>query len=808
MRITNRITLLYLLGNKVRTWATIVGIALVMTMITSVSVGMDSVLSYLRRITIAYSGAYSGVYCDVPPEDVNGLLSNGVITGHTVFETVTSIVYDNDTIDVVNYSPDYSDYVAIDLNAGRMPENSDEITITRYYCYVYDKDIGDKIYFGGREYTITGVADVNAFSGSDYFFTVDADAQGPVTIFFTLDKPEKFYDYLDKGVLKDSYGLQCHDDLIAYEGTRSVNRDTLPMIILEAVPVILIAMAAVSLIGNSFSISIKERIRQIAMIKSEGATGRQINGSIVFEALVLCAMAIPAGAVFGILLVEILILIFGDSVVSISGFELRPELVVNPWAVVFCALFCVGITLLAATFSIRVVSRTSIVEVIRQNDIVKLRRRRLKFAGIFGKIFGYEGVLAAKSYERNRVRYRTIVASLIISIVLFVSAGAFCHYLNSEYNRTAEQYKKYPDIAFTYDCNSSYHQPDWGLFLKIQSIKSITASVFTANATVKPVISPELYSDEYKLMQTEDNAVYCDVVFVQDDIFNHICEDNSISASGYYNAAAPRGLLYDMVQVYATADGGKSYTATDVELFKKYMSDSLIRINGGTLRIGQKIDKLSYGIDNSTQDFLVIYPMSLRDSVASGLGGSIEWFAYNIYIKSDSHSETSSEIKRILKEANDENGSVYDYAEDIQAAHTANIIIKTFAYGFTVMISLIAMVDIFNTISTSVQVRRREFAVLSSVGMSKRSIRKMVNVECLLCGIRSVVPGAVLALLSSVAIYIFMRNFDNENVFYLPIAEICIVLTCVLTVIFASMLYAMSKLKDDNPTEVLDCDNI
>ena len=53
-----------------------------------------------------------------------------------------------------------------------------------------------------------------------------------------------------------------------------------------------------------------------------------------------------------------------------------------------------------------------------------------------------------------------------------------------------------------------------------------------------------------------------------------------------------------------------------------------------------------------------------------------------------------------------------------------------------------------------------------------------------------------------------MRNFDNENVFYLPIAEICIVLTCVLTVIFASMLYAMSKLKDDNPTEVLDCDNI
>src|SRR5574344_2375804 len=185
-----------------------------MTMITSVSVGMDSVLSYLRRITIAYSGAYSGVYCDVPPEDVNGLLSNGVITGHTVFETVTSIVYDNDTIDVVNYSPDYSEHVAMDLNAGRMPENSDEITITIYYCYVYDKDICDKSYFGGREYTITGVADVNAFSGTDYFFTVDADAQGPVTIFFTLDKPEKFYDYLDKGVLKDSYGLECHDDLI------------------------------------------------------------------------------------------------------------------------------------------------------------------------------------------------------------------------------------------------------------------------------------------------------------------------------------------------------------------------------------------------------------------------------------------------------------------------------------------------------------------------------------------------------------------------------------------------------------------
>ena len=81
-------------------------------------------------------------------------------------------------------------------------------------------------------------------------------------------------------------------------------------------------------------------------------------------------------------------------------------------------------------------------------------------------------------------------------------------------------------------------------------------------------------------MQTEDNAVYCDVVFVQDDIFNHICEDNSISASGYYNAAA-RGLLYDMVQVYATADGGKVIQPQMWNCSKKYMSDSLIRINGG-----------------------------------------------------------------------------------------------------------------------------------------------------------------------------------------------------------------------------------
>ena len=67
-----------------------------------------------------------------------------------------------------------------------------------------------------------------------------------------------------------------------------------------------------------------------------------------------------------------------------------------------------------------------------------------------------------------------------------------------------------------------------------------------------------------------------------------------------------RGLLYDMVQVYATADGGK-VIQPDVELFKKYMSDSLDQNQRRTLRIGQKIDKLSYGIDNSTQDFLVIY---------------------------------------------------------------------------------------------------------------------------------------------------------------------------------------------------------
>ena len=69
------------------------------------------------------------------------------------------------------------------------------------------------------------------------------------------------------------------------------------------------------------------------------------------------------------------------------------------------------------------------------------------------------------------------------------------------------------------------------------------------------------------------------------------------------------------------------------------------------------------------------------------------------------------------------------------------LIIKVFSYGFIVLISLIALANVFNTISTSIYLRRREFAMLKSVGMTRKGFRKMMNFECLLYGLKALAFG-------------------------------------------------------------------
>jgi putative ABC transport system permease protein len=126
-----------------------------------------------------------------------------------------------------------------------------------------------------------------------------------------------------------------------------------------------------------------------------------------------------------------------------------------------------------------------------------------------------------------------------------------------------------------------------------------------------------------------------------------------------------------------------------------------------------------------------------------------------------------------------------------------------FAYVFVMMISLIAMANVFNTISTNIKLRRRELAMLRSIGMSDRDFQKMMNFECVFYGMRTLLFGLPIAGILSWAIYKGLFSGGADIGFTFPWGSIGISVFGVFLLVFITMLYAISRIKKENIIDAL-----
>ena len=151
--------------------------------------------------------------------------------------------------------------------------------------------------------------------------------------------------------------------------------------------------------------------------------------------------------------------------------------------------------------------------------------------------------------------------------------------------------------------------------------------------------------------------------------------------------------------------------------------------------------------------------------------------------------------------------SFINYAEGVESNRSVIIIIKVFAYGFIILISLIAAANVFNTITTNINLRRRDFAMLKSVGMDDKGMRKMLNFECILYGTKALIYGLPVSVGVTYLIYrSIRRGIDTE--FFIPWTAVGIAVLSVFIVVFVTMMFSMNKIKKDNPIDALKNENL
>ncbi len=178
-----------------------------------------------------------------------------------------------------------------------------------------------------------------------------------------------------------------------------------------------------------------------------------------------------------------------------------------------------------------------------------------------------------------------------------------------------------------------------------------------------------------------------------------------------------------------------------------------------------------------------------------------------IYINSREPDIVEEKIREEFIEHHNTNMHIHNAAYFERTDRQMILLISIFVYGFITLITLIGITNIFNTISTNVELRRREFAMLRSVGLTKKGFTRILTYESVFYGFVALLFG----LPASVGVsYLLFKAFGyiGSFSFTMPLKAVLICIFGVFALIFSTMIYSSRKLKKDNIVDAIRDENI
>jgi putative ABC transport system permease protein len=649
--------------------------------------------------------------------------------------------------------------------------------------------------------------------------------------------------------------LEYNYDLLRLTGSSNENSYNAVLYSLGTILIIIIMLASIALIYNAFSISISERTKQFGLMKSIGATKRQLKKSVLFEAFTLSLIGVPLGIACGLLGIDITLNLTKNimkaslnSLISESSIPLT--LSFSPATLLIALVVGVVTVLISAYIPVKRAMKVSAIESIRQTNDIKISASKVKTSKLTYRLFGFEGMIAEKYFKRNKKRYRATIISLFLSIVIFVSASSFCSYLQKSAGDVYNNVNY--DIRY-YNINDNSEKAKHEIFNTLSSIPEVIDSNFNFARYYSGNISTDNLNKKYYDYKLDNDEVIDNlnrksieeqvkIVFLMEEEYKEFLTDNQLDVNRYMNVNNPLALAIDYKRSFSSKDQ-KFYT---FDMLKEGESQvevkDLIRINGyefsyseyneegeryfiyesledtslevlrlseqeayqyRTFFIGERTSKIPLGVTTG-EDIILLYPESAYESV---IGEKRQDNNGDFYFKVTDHQKAYETMRKSLDELGYNNDYLYDAAGELENRRSVVSMVQVFSYGFIVLISFISVANVFNTISTNINLRRREFAMLKSVGMSKRGLYKMMNYECVLYGLKAIFLGIPVSIFLTYLIYRSIQKGLNIA-FYLPTSSIVISIFSVFLVVFLTMFYAMQKVKKENTIDALKNENL
>ena len=862
MNLLKKLTIKNLKLNKKRTIVTIIGIMLSVALITAVATmyasGLKSLIVYEKYV----KGDFHVEFMDVPSDDVKTIKNNnGVENVYLTQEIGYAPLKDSKNSGkpyayVMGFDKGALENLSIRLTSGRLPQNEDEIIIPTHLKtngrmdiennkeitlevgervsgtyklnqYVgYDADIEKIINTKQKTYKIVGVYERSATNIEPYIapgytfisYIDDNNFTGNVNVYAKYNKVgsknhikvtadiigvnaeflDKFYygSYDNEEELirvreeldKARYEIDINGYLIALETDPISNSGIGNLGYVVIVVCIIIVFTSVFCIKNSFDISITEKIKQYGMLRSIGATKKQIKNNVFYEATILGLIGIPLGLLLGFIASYILIIVCNILLKDSLTDGLNMVLSYSVISYIVAILLGIITIYLSALKSARKASKISPIDSIRNSANIKLNSKKLKVPKLINKIFGVGGEISYKNIKRNKKSYRATIVSLTISVLVFISLTYFMNAFMSEIKKevSASEYNINYNITTKEDKNiiNKINQT-----VKLDNIKNYSI-IRTTNGTFN---NPK-YNIEHE--NINDN-IY--IVSIGEEAYKKYLKSLNLN----YDDVKDKGILVDEIEydifneekLITKHDRLYKYNKGDIVSMNLYIEPNETNIN---LSIGAISDVRPFGLQRNDADVYIVVSDEYYDRINAVSSN------YDVYFDSTNASKLQDDIDKILK---DERYHIDNKEENVRIMRNLILLIGIFLYGFITVITLISVTNIFNTITTSMELRKPEFAMLKSVGMTSKEFNRMIRLESIFVCIKSLIFGIPIGLAISYVIYLLLSQ--NEDLkFEIPFNGIIISSIFVLLLISILMKYSISKINKQNTIETIRNENI
>ncbi len=860
MNLLNKLTIKNL--NKRRTIVTIIGIMLAVALINAVATMYFSGMASIVRAEKSTRGDYHTVFYNVPLNDIKTIQNNRNVENITKLKYLgTSKIKSNNPqspyVSVVAAEKNNINKLGMYLIKGRLPENENEIIITKYLNNIMNTNysIGDKLTMDigdryskdniklkksenlqdgekilntqKREFTIVGIVMEISESVNQPGEVADTvvtclrkeDIKDNLDLFIRLNKEglKKPYtaigdmlgidgnlykevqddyatgrDATKSGELKEKFAKERKKAKYQFTSRRyliSLETDKrgtsfFGLKYVVAIAIGIIIFTSVFCIKNSFDISITEKNKQYGMLRSIGATKKQVRKNVLFEATILALIGIPLGIFLGyfasFILVKISNIFLKELIVTEN--EINFELVfdLNWMSAAISALLGMVTIYLSSLRIARKASKVSPINSIRNSADIKIK----------ANIFKVGGEISYKNIKRNKKRYRVTIISIVLSIMVYISLTTFMQMMLKQIQLAVGK------VDYDIACDI-YKENDEEIKI-LNNIAKTTEGVtdYTLLQTNLGKYDKEFLNKEIKqISESYPENGTISIISVGDIEYNKYIKSLGLN----YNDVKDKAILIDTIST-ATIDASKK-PVREIRMLNLKENDKFdVKDDKGeklTFEIGKITKKRPFATNEEMSipyKILVLsdeyYNKTFKDEKR-----------YSAYYKVKDASKVKNQIEESLKDYKQK--GITNVQETYNDGKHLITLVGIFLYGFIIIIILIGVTNIVNTITTSMELRKQEFAILRSVGMTNKEFNRMIRLETLFIGIKSLFFGIPLGTAISYGIY-----QAGNMPFEIPLKPILYSAIAVIVLIASIMQYSLIKIKKQNTIETIRNENI